>query len=233
MESFSVFTNTQLGLVFGGAPDGSPELPTGANPQHEVTAHVEGYLLPARPFTVSKPDPTDWTRELWRAAYRQARSMIRDGGRHGIGARYVHCLNHMRRRFGASGWRIAQAAGHAVFDRRTVAYAASGSVADLERQGLVRRTRRPRPGNLTATVAYRCAIFERLRDHGFSLAWTHDPLASGSNRGLRVHRARKLRAERRLVWPRYGPNAVAWAMAEDRFALTLTGLFALQNAGKS
>jgi hypothetical protein len=28
-------------------------------------------------------------------------------------------------------------------------------------------------------------------------------------------------------------RAVAWAMAEDRFALTLTGLFALQNAGKS
>jgi hypothetical protein len=185
--------------------------------------------------SVSKLDATDWTRELWQAAYAMARRMIRDRAGHGIGASYVWYLGHARKRFGASGWRIAQAAGHAVFDRRTVAYAASGSVADLERQGLVRRTRRPRPGNLTATVAYRCASFERLREHGFSLAWTFDPLASGSNRGLRVHRAGKLRAERRQVMAevRAEERQVAMIMAEDRFALTLTGLFALQNAGKS
>ena len=184
---------------------------------------------------ISKIDATDWTRELWLEAFAMARRMIRDRAGHGIGAAYVWYLGHARKRFGASGWRIAQAAGHAVFDRRTVGYAASGSVADLERQGLVRRTRRPRPGNLTATVPYRCATFERLRDHGFSLAWTFDPLASGSNRGLRVHRARKLRAERRAILAEVTAEerAVAWAMAEDRFALTLTGLFALQNAGKS
>jgi hypothetical protein len=185
--------------------------------------------------TVSKIDATDWTRELWNAAHAMARRMIRDRAGHGIGAAWTWYLQHARRRFTTpTGWRIAQAAGHAVFDRRTVAYAASGS-ADLERQGLVRRTRRARPGNLTATVAYRCATFERLRDHGFSLAWTHDPLASGSNRGLRVHRAGKLRVERRTVLAEVTAEerAVAWAMAEDRFALTLTGLFALQNAGKS
>src|SRR4051794_30046744 len=184
---------------------------------------------------VSKLDPRDWSLELWYAAYAMARRMIRDRAGHGIGAAYVWYLGHARKRFGASGWRIAQAAGHAVFDRRTVAYAASGSVADLGRRGLAGGPRRPRPGNLTATVAYRCATFERLRDHGFSLAWTHDPLASGSNRGLRVHRARKLRVERRTVLAEVTAEerAVAWAMAEDRFALTLTGLFALQNAGKS
>ncbi len=178
---------------------------------------------------VSKIDATDWTRELWLEAYAMARRMIRDRAGHGIGAAYVWYLGHARRRFGASGWRITQAAGHAVFDRRTVGYAASGSVADLERQGLVRRTRRPRPGNLTATVPYRCATFERLRDHGFSLAWSYDPLASGSNRGLRVHRAGKLRAERRqiLAEVRAEERQVAMIMAEDRFALTLTGLFAL------
>src|SRR3982751_6360620 len=93
---------------------------------------------------VSKIDATDWTHELWLEAYAMARRMIRDRAGHGIGAAYVWYLGHARNRFGASGWRIAQAAGHAVFDRRTVAYAASGSVADLERQGLVRRTRRPR-----------------------------------------------------------------------------------------
>jgi hypothetical protein len=191
------------------------------------------FVLPSI-STVSKPDTTGWSRELWRAAHAMARRMIRDRAGHGIGAAYVWYLGHARKRFGASGWRIAQAAGHAVFDRRTVGYAASGSVADLERQGLVRRTRRPRPGNLTATVAYRCATFERLRGHGFSLAWTHDPLASGSNRGLRVHRAGKLRAERRQIMAevRAEERQVAMIMAEDRFALTLTGLFALQNAGK-
>src|SRR5437868_537086 len=80
------------------------------------------------------------------------------------------------------------------YPRRTVAYAASGSVADLERQGLVRRTRRPRPGNLTATVAYRCAAFERVRPLGLNLAWGFDELASASNKGLRVHLARQRRA---------------------------------------
>src|SRR3954453_6282962 len=187
----------------------------------------------ARPVTVSKLDTTDWSRELWNAAHAMARRMIRDRAGHGIGAAYVWYLGHARKRFTTStGWQIAQAAGHAVFDRRTVAYAASGSVAALERQGLVRRPRRPRPGNLTATVPYRCAVFERLRDHGFSLAWTHDPLASGSNRGQRVHRARKLRAERRAILAevRAEERQVAMTMAEDRFALTGKRLAALRAA---
>src|SRR4051795_12222485 len=123
---------------------------------------------------ISKLDPTDWSRELWNAAHAMARRMIRDRAGHGIGAAYVWCLDHMRRRFGASGWTVAQAAGHAVFDRRTVAYAASGSAPDvcprrpaaspagagaaaLGRGVRARPPRRARPGNLTATVAYRCA----------------------------------------------------------------------------
>src|SRR5438309_1690548 len=82
--------------------------------------------------TVSKIDNTDWTRELWDAAYRQARAMIRDRAGHGIGAAWTWYLQHARRRFTTPvSWRIAQAAGRAVFDARTVAYAASGSVADL------------------------------------------------------------------------------------------------------
>src|SRR3954447_26059950 len=108
---------------------------------------------------VSKIDATDWTRELWLEAFSMARRMIRDRVGHGIGAAWTWYLGHARRRFGASGWRIALAAGRAVFDRRTVPFATSGSVADLERQGLVRRTRRPRPGNLTATVPYPAASF--------------------------------------------------------------------------
>src|SRR3954468_20087225 len=89
---------------------------------------------------LSKIDATDWTRELWLEAFAMARRMIRDRRNGTAAAAWTWYLQHARRRFGASGWRIAQAAGHAVFDRRTVAYAVSGSVADLERQGLVRRT---------------------------------------------------------------------------------------------
>src|SRR4051812_6731506 len=180
---------------------------------------------------VSKIDATDWTRELWLEAFSMARRMIKDR-RNGTAAAWGWYLDAARKRFGASGWRIAQAAGRAVFDRRSVTFAASGSVADLERQGLVRRTRRPRPGNLTATVAYRAASFERLRNCGLNLAWGHDPLMSGANRGLRVQKARRLKAERRQVLAevRAEERQVAMIMAEDRFALTLTGLFALQNA---
>src|SRR3954451_24578035 len=128
---------------------------------------------------VSKIDATDWTRELWLEAFAMARRMIVAGKDHGTAAAWTWYLGHARRRFTTpASWRIAQAAGRAVFDRRTVTFAAGGSVEELTRQGLVRRTRRPRCGNLTSTVPYRCAAFERLRGHGFSLAWTFDPLAS-------------------------------------------------------
>src|SRR4051812_31900862 len=97
-------------------------------------------------FPTSKVDATDWSRELWLAAYSMARRMIRDRRNGTVAAAWTWYLQHARRRFTTpTGWRIAQAAGHAVFDRRTVGYAASGSVADLERQGLVRRPRRPAP----------------------------------------------------------------------------------------
>src|SRR3954447_8941993 len=118
---------------------------------------------------LSKPDARDWTRELWRAAYRQSRSMIRDGSRHGYGARYVWALDHMRHRFGASGWPVAQAAASLVFERRIISGAAVGSVADLDRQGLIRATARPRRGNLVGMVAYRCVTLERTR--GLNFAW--------------------------------------------------------------
>src|SRR3954447_7511088 len=91
----------------------------------------------ASPVTVSKLDTTDWTRELWLAAYRQSRAMIRDRAGHGIGATYVWYLDHARKRFGASGWTVAQAAGRLVLERRTPGHAASGRLADLHRQGLV------------------------------------------------------------------------------------------------
>src|SRR5947209_3330354 len=118
------------------------------------------------PADLSKLDRTDWTRETWRAAYAMARRMVRNRRASTAATAWGWYLDAARRRFGASGWRVAQAAGRVVFDARTVVHARAGSVADLERQGLVRRTRRPRPGNLTATAPYRAATFERLRDCG-------------------------------------------------------------------
>src|SRR3954471_13448284 len=182
---------------------------------------------------VSKIDVTDWTRELWLAAFSMARRMIVVGKDHGLATRWTWYLGHARRHFTTpTGWRIAHAAGPGGCDRRTVPFAASGSVADLERQGLVRRTRRPRRGNLTATVPYRAASFERLRVCGLNLAWGHDPLMSGANRGLRVQKARRLRVERRQVMAevRAEERQVALLMAEDRFMLTEKGLAALRAA---
>ena len=42
----------------------------------------------------SKLDRTDWTRELWKLAYRQSRAQIRDGGRFGLSGedRVAHCM---------------------------------------------------------------------------------------------------------------------------------------------
>jgi hypothetical protein len=85
-------------------------------------------------------------------------------------------------------------------------------------------------------VPYRAASFERLRGHGFSMAWSFDPLASGSNKGLRVQQACRLREERRQILARLeaeerlytltdlGREAlVAAGMAQDRVALTPRG----------
>src|SRR3954466_15189773 len=102
----------------------------------------------ASPVAVSKLDPTEYARVQWRAAYRQARAQIRDRRTTTAATAYVWALDHLRRRFGASGWPVPQAAAALVFEPRIVSGAATGSVAALERQGLVRRARRPRRGNL-------------------------------------------------------------------------------------
>src|SRR5689334_14742006 len=123
---------------------------------------------------VSKPDACNWTRAMWRAAYRQARAMVRDRGTTTAATAYVWALDHMRRRFGASGWPVAQAAASLVFERRIVSGAAVGTVADLKRQGLIRATAKPRRGNLVGMVAYRCVTLERVR--GLNFAWGGDEL---------------------------------------------------------
>ena len=71
--------------------------------------------------------------------------MIRDGSRFGYGARYVWALDHMRRRFGASGWPVVQAAARVAFDLRAVSKAATGTREELARQGMLTRAVRVEP----------------------------------------------------------------------------------------
>ena len=162
-------------------------------------------LSPTRAF--SKIDRAAQVRELWRAAYRQSRSMIRDGGGHGLGARYAWALGHLRRRFGVSGWPIAQQAARVAFDLRAVSKAATGTVAELARQGMLTRAVR----------------LERApRGLGWCWAFTFDELGSPNTaRSLRRHRAKRLREAR----------AVARAMAADRLALQAEERFAITPAG--
>src|SRR3954468_4383639 len=178
-------------------------------------------LSPSRAF--SKIDVTNYSRELWRAAYRQARAMVRDRRTTTAATAYVWALDHMRRRFGASGWPVAQAAASLVFERRIISGAAVGSVADLERQGLIRATAKPRRGNLVGVVPYRCVSLERTR--GLNFAWGGAALAcENRNVALRRHRARKLREERAQV--------MAQLEAEERlYVLTDLGRAALVAAG--
>src|SRR5690349_22878090 len=105
--------------------------------------------------------------------------MIRDGGHHGLGARYVWCLDHLRRRFGASGWPMAQQAARVAFDRRAVSKAATGTTSELHKQGLVRITRRVCPESRLAAVPYRAVRVERApRGLGWCWAFTFDELGS-------------------------------------------------------
>src|SRR4051812_1556986 len=178
-------------------------------------------LSPSRAF--SKIDVTNYSRELWRAAYRQSRAMVRDRRTTTAATAYVWALDHMRRRFGASGWPVAHAAAALVFERRIVSGASLRTAADLERQGLVRRTARPRRGNLVGVVPYRCVTLERTR--GLNFAWGGDELACvNRNVALRRERARKLREERAAI--------LAELEADDRlYVLTDLGRAALVAAG--
>src|SRR3954451_23236453 len=104
---------------------------------------------------LSKLDGMDWTRELWRAAYGMARRMIRDRRASTAAGAWSWYLDAARKRFGASGWKIAQAAGRGVFDRRTPTHARTGSAAELHRQVLVTNTRRVCEGSALAVVPTR------------------------------------------------------------------------------
>src|SRR4051794_41940835 len=98
-------------------------------------------LSPA--VTLSKPDPTDRTRETWRAAHGMARRMVRQRPGRSTGEALTWYLDHGFRRFGYAALPIVRAAGWAAFDAHHVTKAATGTPAELARQGLVNAAGRP------------------------------------------------------------------------------------------
>src|SRR5689334_7320625 len=179
------------------------------NMRDQLMSKASHTLKPAD--LTSKLDRRSWSRELWRDAYAMARRMIRARGDYTCTDALGWYNDHATRRFGTASSPVVIAAGSLVFHERVLANGVIGSVAELERQGLVRPTRKPRPGNLTATVPCRAVRLARLRSPGFSIAWTFDKLAAaGLRRSARAWEARQ-RREREASF----------------FALTLAGAIAL------
>src|SRR4051794_4507551 len=151
-------------------------------------------------------------RALWRLAYRQSRAQVRDGGRHGLGARYVHCLGHLRRRFGPSGWPVCQKAAALALDLRAVSKAATGTREELAREGMLTR----------------CVRLEAAPRGGWSFAWTFDELGSpNSVRSLRRGRAIRLQQDRARC------AEVARAMAADRHRIGRGPFFTITDLGRA
>src|SRR4051794_41849828 len=120
-----------------------------------------------------------------------ARRMVRQRPDRSTGEALTWFFDHGFRRFGFDAMPIVRAAGWAVFNQLHVTKAATGTPAELARQGMLTR----------------CVRLEKAPRGGWSWAWTHDPLAAVNlNRSYRVHLARQRRA-------------VALAMAADRVAL--------------
>jgi len=160
-------------------------------------------LSPAE--NLSKLDRTDWPRATFRAAYAMARRMVKQRPGRSTGDALTWYFDHGFRRFGYAALPIVRAAGWAAFNQLHVTKAATGTPAELARQGMLTR----------------CVRIEPAPRGGWSWAWTHDPLvAVNLNRSHRAYRARQRRE-------------VARAMAEDRLALQAGDRFALTPLGRA
>jgi hypothetical protein len=115
-------------------------------------------LSPA--VTLSKLDPADRTRATWRAAHAMARRMVRPGTRHGSGDLYAYFLAAGHRRFGDAAFPIVRAAAGCALARLHLSRAATGTPAELARQGMLSRAVRLDPAPFG----------------GWTWAWTHDTL---------------------------------------------------------
>ena len=162
----------------------------------------------------TKLDRAAQARAVFKAAFSQARRQLRPTPRYGLGSSYGWTLDALRNRFGAGAWPITQKAVAIAFDAATVARAATGTPAELARQGMLTR----------------CVRLEAAPRGGWSWAWTHDPLAAVNlNRSYRLHLARERRAVARAMAEdrralERGP------LGSDRYALTVLGVLALREA---
>lgn len=130
---------------------------------------------------LSKLESRDWTREQYREIWAMARRMIRQRPGSSAGASLCWFYDHCLRRFGYGGHKMARVVGPIVLGRIHVGLAATGTPAELARQGMVKR----------------CVRLEPAPRGGWSWAWTFDPLAAVNlNRGRRVYAARQRRALR-------------------------------------
>src|SRR3954451_18513903 len=138
----------------------------------------------------SKIDRVGQARATFRAAHSMARCMVRPRPGRSTGEALTWYLDHGFRRFGYAAMPIVRAAGWAVFNQVHVTKAATGTPAELARQGLVNAAGQP----------VRCVRLERAPRGGWSWAWTHDPLAAVNlNRPYRVHLARQRREVARAM----------------------------------
>ena len=119
---------------------------------------------------------------------------LRDGAQdgeaapgHGTGEALTWFFDHGFRRFGYGAMPIVRAAGWAVFNQRHVTKAATGTPAELARQGMLTR----------------CVRLEPAPRGGWSWAWTHDPLAAVNlNRGVPRPTSPASAARSPARWPR-------------------------------
>src|SRR3954463_4865278 len=113
---------------------------------------------PAAP--ASKLDRRDYSSMMWKAAYSMARRMVRQRPGHSTGEALTWYLDHGFHRFGFDALPIVRAAGWAAFNQVHVTKAATGTPAELARQGMLTR----------------CVRLERAPRGGGSWARTPDPL---------------------------------------------------------
>ncbi len=166
-------------------------------------------------YTQSTLDRAAQARHVWIAAFAMARRMIKPRNGHSTGEALTWFLDAGFRRFGFNALPIVRAAGWAAFNAHHVTKAATGTPAELARQGMLTR----------------CVRLEPAPRGGWSWAWTHDPLAAVNlNRGHRAYRARQLREQRAEDAARR--REVARGLAADRLALDGRDLYALTDAGK-
>jgi hypothetical protein len=158
-------------------------------------------------------------RATFAAAFSMARRMIRRGTRHGLGDRYATFLVAARARFGDAAMPVARAAAGAALARLHLDRAATGTPAELDRQGKLSR----------------CVRLEKAPGgHGWFWAWCFDSLAGVyAARSLRSCRANALREERAARATEVQRRAIARGLAADRRAMEAGRFYAITPAGRA